>query len=75
MLISSTNKPRDIEEVCWCLTGRTSFKLVKLVFAQWPKSVDESEFVGTGWNSCFSDQNMYIIDSRLEFKSFSRAEF
>ena len=42
---------------------------------QWPKSVDESKFVGTGWNSSFSDQNMYIIDSRLEFKSFSRAEF
>ena len=25
---------------------------------QWPKSVDESDFVGTACNSCFSDQNL-----------------
>ena len=28
-----TSQEMDMEWVCWCLTGRTSFKLVKLVFA------------------------------------------
>ena len=36
--------------------------------SQWPKCVDESDFVGKARNSCFCDQNMQIIDSRVYFK-------
>ena len=43
--------------------------------AQWPKSVDKSDFVGTAWNSSFSDHNRLTICSIVEIKSFSRAEF
>ena len=43
--------------------------------SQWPKSVDKSDFVGTAWNSSFSDHNRLTICSIVEIKSFSRAEF
>ena len=33
-----------------------------------PKCVHESDFVGKARNSCFCDQNMQIIDSRVYFK-------
>ena len=32
--------------------------LINMISTQWPKSVDESDFVGTACNSCFSDQNL-----------------
>ena len=35
-----------------------SYSRPSLMITQWPKSVDESDFVGTACNSCFSDQNM-----------------
>ena len=36
----------------------TATNLEEVLYTQWPKSVDESKFVGTACNSSFSAQNM-----------------
>ena len=59
-------------KVCWYLR---ILNQPSLSLTHWPKSVDESDFVGRACNSCFCDQNRLTIGSRLEIKSFSRAEF
>ena len=37
---------------------QTEMFILLLLVAQWPKCVDESDFVGKARNLCFCDQNM-----------------